>query len=77
MNGLREHLQTIREAAGPDLDILLDLNFNAKTEGYREILRAIKAELPDLHIHAFSPEEIAGMTSVQLAAETLARKGAA
>ena len=25
---------------------------------YRDMLRAIKAELPDLHIHAFSPEEI-------------------
>jgi len=25
---------------------------------YREILTSIKAELPDLHIHAFSPEEI-------------------
>jgi FO synthase len=25
---------------------------------YREIIDAIKAELPDLHIHAFSPEEI-------------------
>jgi FO synthase len=25
---------------------------------YREILEAIKAEFPDLHIHAFSPEEI-------------------
>jgi 7,8-didemethyl-8-hydroxy-5-deazariboflavin synthase CofH subunit len=25
---------------------------------YREILRAIKKELPDIHIHAFSPEEI-------------------
>ena len=25
---------------------------------YREIVRAIKSELPDLHIHAFSPEEI-------------------
>ncbi len=25
---------------------------------YREIIRAIKAELPDMHIHAFSPEEI-------------------
>jgi FO synthase len=25
---------------------------------YREILEAIKAELPDLHIHAYSPEEI-------------------
>ena len=25
---------------------------------YREIIEAIKAELPDIHIHAFSPEEI-------------------
>ena len=25
---------------------------------YREIIRAIKDELPDMHIHAFSPEEI-------------------
>ncbi len=25
---------------------------------YREIIRAIKAELPDMHIHALSPEEI-------------------
>jgi FO synthase len=25
---------------------------------YREILRAVKAALPDMHIHAFSPEEI-------------------
>ena len=25
---------------------------------YREIIRAIKAELPDMHIHGFSPEEI-------------------
>ena len=39
LNGLREHLQTIRESAGPDLEILLDLNFNAKTEGYLKILR--------------------------------------
>ncbi|NCW82265.1 MAG: mandelate racemase/muconate lactonizing enzyme family protein, partial [Betaproteobacteria bacterium] len=41
LNGLREHLATIRDAAGPDLEILLDLNFNAKTEGYLKILRAI------------------------------------
>ena len=27
-------------------------------EHYREILLALKAELPDLHIHAFSPEEM-------------------
>lgn len=35
------HLEALREGAGPDVDILLDLNFNAKTEGYLKILRAI------------------------------------
>lgn len=35
------HLEALREGAGPDVDILLDLNFNARTEGYLEILRAI------------------------------------
>jgi len=34
LRDLRMHLETIREGAGPDIDILLDLNFNAKTEGY-------------------------------------------
>ena len=42
LKGLREHLETIREEAGADIDILLDLNFNAKTEGYLKILRAIE-----------------------------------
>ena len=46
LKGLREHLETIREAAGPNLDILLALNFNAKTEGYLKILR----EIADLDI---------------------------
>jgi L-alanine-DL-glutamate epimerase-like enolase superfamily enzyme len=41
LTGLREHLEIIREEVGPDVDILLDLNFNAKTEGYLKILRAI------------------------------------
>ena len=36
------HLEAIRDGAGPDVDLLLDLNFNAKTEGYLKILRAIK-----------------------------------
>jgi L-alanine-DL-glutamate epimerase-like enolase superfamily enzyme len=40
--GVREHLEIMREAAGPDMDILLDLNFNAKTEGYLKVLRAIE-----------------------------------
>jgi len=35
------HLEALRAGAGPDIDILLDLNFNARTEGYLTILRAI------------------------------------
>lgn len=36
---LRKHLEMMRDSAGPDIDILLDLNFNARTEGYVEMLR--------------------------------------
>jgi len=41
LRNLVMHLEALREGAGPDVDILLDLNFNAKTEGYLKILRAI------------------------------------
>src|ERR1700675_1484777 len=41
LNNLCMHLEAIRDGAGPDVDLLLDLNFNAKTEGYLKILRAI------------------------------------
>lgn len=39
LKDLRRHLEIMREEAGPDIDILLDLNFNARTEGYVKILR--------------------------------------
>ena len=41
LRDLRTHLVAIRDGAGPDMDILLDLNFNMKTEGYLKILREI------------------------------------
>jgi galactonate dehydratase len=41
LRNLVTHLEAIRDGAGPDIDLLLDLNFNAKTEGYLKILRAI------------------------------------
>jgi galactonate dehydratase len=41
LRNLRTHLEAIRDGAGPDMDLLLDLNFNAKTEGYLKILREI------------------------------------
>ena len=42
IRNLKNHLQALRDGTGPDVDILLDLNFNAKTEGYLKILRALE-----------------------------------
>ena len=41
LRGVREHLEAMRDGAGPDVEILVDLNFNAKTEGYLQIIREI------------------------------------
>jgi len=41
LNSLRMHLEALREGAGEDMDILLDLNFNAATEGYLKIIRSL------------------------------------
>jgi hypothetical protein len=41
LRNLHSHLEAIRDGAGPNVDLLLDLNFNAKTEGYLKILKAI------------------------------------
>ncbi len=41
LRNLCRHLEAIRDGAGTDMDLLLDLNFNAKTEGYVKILKAI------------------------------------
>lgn len=41
LRGVREHVETLRDGAGPDVGILLDLNFNARAEGYLSILRTI------------------------------------
>ena len=42
LDGLVEYLQAFRDGAGPEVDMLLDLNYNARTEGYLTILRALK-----------------------------------
>ena len=41
LRNLHMHLEALRDGLGPDLGLLLDLNFNAKTEGYLKILRNI------------------------------------
>src|SRR5438552_6759461 len=42
LGALREELAAFREGAGPDIDILLHLNFNFKTEGFLKLARAIE-----------------------------------
>lgn len=39
---IRDQLAAFREGAGPDVDILVDLNFNFKTEGFLKIAHAIE-----------------------------------
>ena len=42
LEALRDELAAFREGAGPDVDILLDLNFNFKTEGFLKVARAVE-----------------------------------
>jgi L-alanine-DL-glutamate epimerase-like enolase superfamily enzyme len=42
LGALREELAAFREGAGPDVDVLLDLNFNFKTEGFLKVARAVE-----------------------------------
>ena len=37
----REYLEALREGAGPDVDILLDMNYNLKPEGYIRLLQEL------------------------------------
>ena len=60
LKGLRAHLEAMRDGAGPEIGLLLDLNFNAKTEGYLEILRAIAdLDMFWIEIDSYSPEALA------------------
>ena len=41
IRSIRNTLEAFREGAGPDVGILLDLNYNFKTEGYLQVTRAL------------------------------------
>jgi len=59
LRNLRMHLEALDDGAGPDIDLLLDLNFNAKTEGYLKILRALADfDMFWIEIDSYSPEAL-------------------
>lgn len=64
LRNLREHLEALRDGAGPDVDILLDLNFNAKTEGLLQIMRSIAdLDIFWLEIDTYNPDALAYVRS--------------
>ena len=55
-----DQLAALREGAGPDIDILVDLNFNFKTEGFLKMARAMEPfDLFWVEIDSCSPEALA------------------
>ncbi|MGI9434321.1 MAG: mandelate racemase/muconate lactonizing enzyme family protein [Geminicoccaceae bacterium] len=57
---ISNQMAAFREGAGDDVDLLLDLNFNFKTEGYLEVARAIEPfDLMWLEIDLFDPAALA------------------
>jgi L-alanine-DL-glutamate epimerase-like enolase superfamily enzyme len=42
LGAIRDQLAAFREGAGPDVDILVDLNFNFKTEGFLKMAHAME-----------------------------------
>jgi L-alanine-DL-glutamate epimerase-like enolase superfamily enzyme len=57
---LRSQLHALREGAGPDMDIHVDLNFNFKTEGYRQVCRVLDdLDLTWIEIDLYDPAALA------------------
>jgi L-alanine-DL-glutamate epimerase-like enolase superfamily enzyme len=57
---ISDQMAAFREGAGPEVDLLLDLNFNFKTEGYLEVAKAIAPyRLLWLEIDSYDPRALA------------------
>ncbi len=60
IDGLKAEMEVFREGAGPDVDILLDLNFNFKTEGYLMLVDALAPlALFWIEIDSYNPQALA------------------
>lgn len=64
LSDLVDHLSALREGAGDGVDILIDLNFNFRTAGYLEVLRAVAGlGLYWIEIDTDSPQALAHIRS--------------
>src|SRR5256712_11409586 len=56
LSNVRDQLAAFREGAGRDVDILVDLNFNFRTEGFVKVARALEPfDLFWVEIDSFDP----------------------
>ncbi|MDA0788138.1 MAG: mandelate racemase/muconate lactonizing enzyme family protein [Proteobacteria bacterium] len=64
VRGAAMEMAAFREGAGPDMDLLLDLNFNFKTEGYIKMTRALEPyDMFWCELDMFNPEAMATIRS--------------
>jgi galactonate dehydratase len=60
LKDLTAQMTALREGIGDDVDILLDLNFNFKTEGYLKVIRALQQfDLFWYELDMFNPDALA------------------
>ena len=60
LRNLRMHLEALDDGVGKDVDLLLDLNFHAKTEGFIKILKCIADfQMFWVELDTYSPEALA------------------
>ncbi len=60
LKDLEKQMTALRAGAGEDVDILLDMNFNFKTEGYLRVIRALQQfDLLWYELDVFNPEALA------------------
>lgn len=77
LRSFRSHLEALRDGAGPDVEILVDLNFNGRTDGFMKLIRALEKDFPFfwIELDSYSPGALAyirGQSNSPIAAlETL------
>ncbi len=59
LNTLTRQLAALREGLGPDVDLMLDINFHFKTEGFLEVVRAVEPyRLAWLEVDTYDPKAL-------------------
>ena len=60
IRSVRSHLEALRDGIGPDIQLMIDLNFNARTEGYVQLVRALEDfDFLWVELDLYNPEALA------------------